>query len=382
MSDSEKPRGAPVHEWLAMPVETSARNAIERVRRAEDVVHIAVMPDVHLAGDCCVGTAMATRRLIYPSAVGGDIGCGMLAMAFDASSDLLRDAGSAGAMLRLLGENIPDRRRHRAGALPFPDALKPGNLSHPSLRAIAEGEGALQLGTLGGGNHFVEMQSDGNGQLWVMIHSGSRAIGQEVKEHHLARTTIRSARMLALDAGTAEGQTYLRDQEWARKFAEANRQAMGNAVVQLLRSEFGIEPIESMTIGCDHNHVRREEHFGELLWVHRKGAMGADLKSPGVIPGSMGTLSFHVEGRGCPESLRSSAHGAGRLLSRTQARERFRLTDLRQQMQGVWFDPRLTQELREESPKAYKNVQSVIEAQRELVKITRTLRPLLVYKGR
>jgi tRNA-splicing ligase RtcB len=381
MSERERASRATLWQWLAVPPEESAQAAIERVRQADDVVHVAVMPDVHLAGDVCVGTAMATRRLIYPSAVGGDIGCGMLAIAFDASAEILRDARNAGALLRSLGERIPTMRRNRSKVLSFPAELNPNNLSHSSLRSLAEGDGHLQLGTLGGGNHFVEMQSDENDQLWLMIHSGSRAIGQAVKGHHLARASIRSASMMALDVDTPEGQAYLNDQDWARGFAEANRVAMGQEVTLILRELFKVEALESMMIGCDHNHVRREEHFGQMLYVHRKGAMPADLESFGVAPGSMGTVSFHVEGRGCAESLRSSAHGAGRMFSRRVARERFSRADLRRQMEGVWFDPRMSENLREESPKAYKDVQAVMRAQRELVKITRTLKPVLVYKG-
>ena len=373
---------ASLNMWLALPMDISVKQVIERVRRAQDVVHVAVMPDVHLAGDVCVGTAMATHRLIYPSAVGGDIGCGMLAVAFNASADFVREAPHAGAFLRLLSQHIPAQRRHRTRTLPLPAHLEPGELSHPSLRSLTDGVGKLQFGTLGGGNHFIEMQADETGQLWLMIHSGSRAVGQAVKEHHVARATIRSAGMMALDSDTPEGQAYLHDQEWARSFARANREAMAQQVIGILRTRFGAEPIDGLTIGCDHNHVRREKHFGQSLLVHRKGAMPSEAGSIGVVPGSMGTLSFHVEGRGCPESLSSSAHGAGRLFSRHAARRRFNRTDLRQQMHGVWFDPRLADELREESPRSYKDVQSVMRAQRDLVRMTRTLRPLLVYKGR
>jgi tRNA-splicing ligase RtcB (3'-phosphate/5'-hydroxy nucleic acid ligase) len=373
---------ASLNTWLAMPMDMPVKQTIERVRRAQDVVQIAVMPDVHLAGDVCVGTAMATRQLIYPSAVGGDIGCGMLAMAFDASAELLRDAANAGAVLRLLGQHIPAQRRNRTGVLPLPATQKTGDLSHTSLQSLAETEGKLQLGTLGGGNHFVELQADEVGKLWLMIHSGSRSIGQAVKGHHLARATIRSAGMMALDSETEDGKAYLRDQEWARLFARANRDAMAQQVAEILRALFKIEPLGSTTITCDHNHVHREERFGQPLLIHRKGAMPAESGSSGVVPGSMGTLSFHVQGRGCAQSLLSSAHGAGRLFSRHAARQRFNRRDLRRQMQGIWFDPRLSDALREESPKAYKDVQAVMRAQRDLVKITRTLKPLLVYKGR
>jgi tRNA-splicing ligase RtcB len=285
---------------------------------------------------------MATRRLIYPSAIGGDIECGMLAIAFDASADMLRDPTGAGAVLRQLGQKIPAQRRNRSRTLPLPADLDPSQLSHPSLRSVAEDDGRLQLGTLGGGNHFIELQADEGDQLWLMIHSGSRAIGQNVKAHHLANAKMRSGSMPALDADTPGGQDYLADQDWTRRYADANRRAMLLQVIEILHDLFAIDPVDSTIITCDHNHVRREVQFGEPLLIHRKGAMPAESGTPGVVPGSMGTLSYHVEGRGCVDSLLSSAHGAGRLLSRHAARERFNLMSLRQQMQGVWFDPRLS----------------------------------------
>jgi tRNA-splicing ligase RtcB len=355
----DQPDPAPTKAWLAMPMEDAAARAIERVRRAADVAYVAVMPDVHLAVDVCVGTATATRRLLYPSAVGGDIGCGMLALAFDAAADVVRDPASAGAVLRTLGERIPGQRRSRRNVMPLPQDLAALDLSHPSLSAGVADEARLQLGTLGGGNHFVEFQADGDDRLWLMIHSGSRAVGQAVKAHHLARATIRSASMLALDAATDEGRAYLHDQDWARGYARANRQAMAEQVVDAMRERFGIGPVESTLIACDHNHVRAETHFGQTLFVHRKGAMPADAGEPGVVPGSMGTASYHVEGRGCADSLRSSAHGAGRLFSRAAARERFTRHDLRRQMADVWFDPRMGQALREEAPRSYKDVRAV-----------------------
>ncbi len=369
---------ATLHTWLASQLETPVRQVLDRLRRADDVVHIAVMPDVHLAADVCVGTAMATRRLVYPSAVGGDIGCGMLAVAFDASAELLADPARAGAILRAIGERVPGRRHHRAATLPWPAACDPADLSHPSLAATARDDGELQFGTLGGGNHFIELQADEDDRLWLMIHSGSRAMGQAIRDHHVARATIRSAGLPTLDAA----QAYLNDQHWARRYAAANREAMAEQVVAALQSVAKVDPLPDSAIAVDHNHVQAEEHFGESLLVHRKGAMPADDGSPGVVPGSMGTLSVHVTGRGEPASLRSSAHGAGRQLSRHAARERFGRADLRTQMGGVWFDPRQMSALCQEAPRAYKDLRAVLRAQADLVKITRRLRPLLVYKGR
>jgi tRNA-splicing ligase RtcB len=362
-------------------MERDVRATIQRIRGGEDVAHVAVMPDVHLARDVCVGTVMATRRLVYPAAVGGDIGCGMLAIGFDADANLLREPKFAGQLLRMIGERIPVHRRHRRRLLSLPKQLTSESLSHPELQGILNDVGTLQLGTLGGGNHFVELQSDDDRRLWLMIHSGSRAMGQAIRGHHLARAQVRSASMMALDTDAPTGQAYLHDQTWARAYASANRRAMADQVLQLMREEFRIDAVESSTIECDHNHVQPEVHFGQQLVVHRKGAMPADADRPGVIPGSMGTLSYHVIGKGCEAALRSSAHGAGRRFSRTAARERFTRTDLRRQMQQVWFDPRLSDALRDESPGSYKDVRQVMTAQAELVSITRTLRPMLVYKG-
>jgi tRNA-splicing ligase RtcB len=379
MSDTTSP--APVFSWLCETLEPSVVRAIERVRSAEDVRHVAVMPDVHLASDICVGMAIGTSQLLYPGAVGGDIGCGMLAMAFDVEADAVRRGSVAGTILAELYRKIPAARRHRQRTLPMPATLAQTNLSDPSLDAIARTDGALQLGTLGGGNHFIELQQDENGQLWIMIHSGSRAMGQAIRAHHVSRArTTTMPGLVAFDANTFEGVAYLHDVEWARQYAAENRRAMGAVVAAVLKRRVGAKSIESMTLHCDHNHVQRESHFGQELLVHRKGCMPAAPGLPGVLPGSMGTLSYHVEGRGCPQSLMSSAHGAGRRFSRAAARERFSPAELKHQMRNVWFDPAKTQALREEAPAAYKDVRSVLRAQEELVRVTRTLRPILVYK--
>ncbi|QOV88977.1 RtcB family protein [Humisphaera borealis] len=366
--------------WLAWPLDTPVKNAIDRALHADDVVHVAVMPDVHLATDVCVGTAMATRRLVYPSAVGGDIGCGMLAIAFDATADLLQDADRAGQLLRAIGRRVPSHRRHRTARLPMPVDCVASDLSHPALVAAAGDDGGLQFGTLGGGNHFVELQADEDDRLWLMIHSGSRAMGQVVRSHHVARAT-RGATMPLLDTETDLGQAYLNDQDWARRYARGNRIAMAEQVCEAIHELTGVTRIESSLIECDHNHVRREAHFGESLLVHRKGATPADDGLAGVVPGSMGTTSVHIVGRGEPQSLRSSAHGAGRQMSRTVARERFGRHEVRRQMADVWYDPRILDAMREESPKAYKDLRAVLKAQEPLMKVTRRLRPLLVYKG-
>jgi tRNA-splicing ligase RtcB len=264
----------------------------------------------------------------------------------------------------------------------MPESIRNQHLSHPSLDAVAQSDGAAQLGTLGGGNHFLELQADEQGQLWMMIHSGSRAMGQAIRSHHVSLSRETSIRGLpALDATTDEGSAYLQDVEWARRYAEANRFAMALCTVEILRDVIGAAWVESSTLACDHNHVQREEHGGGWLYVHRKGAMPAGDGIAGILPGSMGTMSYHVEGRGCSKSLRSSAHGAGRRFSRAAAREQFGVANLKHQMRNVWFDPRKAHMMREESPHAYKDIRAVLRAQSELVRVTRILKPILAYKS-
>ena len=369
---------APVNSWLSESLDEPTRCAIQRMRRLDDVARIAVLPDVHVAGDVCVGTATATRRLLYPGAVGGDIGCGMLAVAFDVQADALRDASVAGQVLRRLTERIPQSRRQRRHLVPWPDELRLADLS---CQFRIDDDARLQLGTLGGGNHFVELQSDEAGQLWLMLHTGSRAVGQAVRNHHVAGAQ-RGGGVAALDADAPAGEAYLNDATWAGRYASANRAAIAACVVETLREVLNARPIDGTRVECDHNHVRRESHDNEPLFVHRKGAMPAGEGIAGVLPGSMGTRSYHVEGRGCVASLESSAHGAGRRFSRAQARERFGNSDVRHQLGDVWYDPRHLASLREEAPHAYKDVRAVLRAQDDLVRVTRTLRPVLAFKGR
>ena len=212
-------------------------------------------------------------------------------------------------------------------------------------------------------------------------NSGSRALGQAIHGRHLARAQPADNRLRALDANSDSGAEYLHDASCARRFADASRRAMAEEVGRVLAGTLGAHVCWETLIASDHNHVSRERHGGRDLWVHRKGAMPARLGEPGVLPGSMGTLSFHVEGRGNEDALCSSAHGAGRALSRTAARAKVTERELRRQMEGVWYDSRLAGQLRDEAPSAYKDVRAVLRAQKELVKVTRTLRPLLNYKG-
>lgn len=319
MSDAP---AAPIRTWLALPMGHEVSAAIERLGRAPDVQQIAVMPDVHLADDVCIGVIVATSHLIYPQAVGGDIGCGMFAVGLDLESTALDDARAAGQVLADLGRAVPARRRNRSAIIPQPAELASDTLSHPRLESIWRKEGAAEFATLGSGNHFIEIQADEDRRLWLMVHSGSRALGQVIRDHHLSRAQPVDNRLRALDANSEAGAEYLHDASCARRFADASRRAMAEEVSRVLAKLLGAQVCWDTAITTDHNHVSREHHGGRDLWVHRKGAMSAQLGESGVLPGSMGSLSFHVEGRGHEGALCSSAHGAGRVLSRTAAGSR------------------------------------------------------------
>jgi tRNA-splicing ligase RtcB (3'-phosphate/5'-hydroxy nucleic acid ligase) len=339
------------------------------------------MPDVHLAADVCIGVVVATSHLIYPQAVGGDIGCGILAVGLDLESAALGDARVAGQVLTGLSRAVPARRRNRNGIIPQPGGVGNDILSHSSLDSIRRNEGATEFATLGSGNHFIEIQADEEGRLWLMVHSGSRALGPSIRDHHLSRAQPVGSQLRVLDATSDTGAEYLHDASCARRFANASRRAMAEEVGRVLAKTLGAQVCWDTVITTDHNHVSLEHHGGRDLWVHRKGAMSAQLGERGVLPGSMGSMSFHVEGRGHEEALCSSAHGAGRVLSRTTARQQVTARAFSRQMEGVWYDTRKMEALRDEAPAAYKDIRAVLRAQKDMVKVIRTLRPLLNYKG-
>jgi len=375
------PRIAPLKSWLAQPLDRDVSDALDRLRRAPDMQTIAVMPDVHLASEICIGVVIATSHLIYPQAVGGDIGCGMLAVAIDREARVLKHPKTAASLLKELGRAVPARRRNRSAAIPQPAEIADDYLSDESLESIRRQEGSIEFATLGSGNHFLEFQSDDDDRLWLMVHSGSRALGPAIRDYHMANAQAVEGRLRALDAESDIGKAYLHDASWARRFAAASRRAITEEVDKVLMQTLDCCIDWKTMITTDHNHVSFEHHGGRELWVHRKGAMSLTRGQHGVLPGSMGSPSFHVEGRGCEEALYSSAHGAGRALSRSAARSKFTEREFRRQMEGVWYDYRLTNELRDEAPAAYKDIRAVLKAQRELVKVVRTLRPLLSYKG-
>ena len=263
----------------------------------------------------------------------------------------------------------------------MPDDLTRVTFSDPRLDGVWREVSALEFATVGGGNHFVELQVDEDGRLWLMVHSGSRAVGPAVRDHHMAQATPVGGGLKSLAAEQGSGTAYLSDARWAQRFASANRQQIALLVEDVVAQAAGGYLQWGDAITTDHNHVELEIHGTQRLWVHRKGAMPAHPNQPGVLPGSMGSLSYHVIGRGCSDALCSSAHGAGRLLSRTEARKSVTERDLRRQMGDVWYDFRQANRLRDEAPSVYKDIRAVVRAEHDLVKVVRVLRPVLNYKG-
>ena len=372
---------APLARWVVEPPPHEVGAALERLRHVHDVARIAVMPDVHLAEEVCVGTVIATRATLIPAAVGGDIGCGMAALALDAPAGLLADESTAARVLAGLQRAIPALRHPGpASGHPLPPTLE-RPLSTPALDSLRRRGAGLQLGTLGRGNHFVELQADADERLWIMAHSGSRGLGPAIRDHHAAAGERGGGGLRGLAADGPAGAAYLHDMQWALDFAACSRTRLLERAAEVLGSCLKVQPIAGSEIACQHNFVRREAHAGGLLWVHRKGAISAQEGEPGVIPGSMGAPSYHVVGRGCAAALCSSSHGAGRTLARGEARRRVRASDLVAELHGVWFDHRAAEALRDEAPSAYKDIGAVMRAQRELTRVVRKLRPVLSFKA-
>jgi tRNA-splicing ligase RtcB len=381
MSVPAAPR-AVVRSWLSEPLPRDVRGPLDLLARTPGVARIAVMPDVHWSEGVCVGVVVGARDRLFPDAVGRDIGCGVAAEAYDVPADRLRDASVARLLLDDLARLVPVHRHGGDGLLHrLPDALDAEGLSDPHLRRLAERDGRVQFATIGRGNHFLELQADDEDRLWAMVHSGSRAMGHAIHAHHLRAARRARVGLAGIDAASEAGDAYRRDVAWAVAYAEESRRAMLRALSESLDRRLGGAPLAGSRISCGHNHVRRETHFGEDLWVHRKGAVSAAEGEAGIVPGSMGTVSFHTAGRGCHEAMASCAHGAGRALPRSEARRRITPRDLHREMGSVAWDARRERDLVEEAPSAYKDVGAVMRAQSDLVRVVRRLRPLLSFKG-
>jgi tRNA-splicing ligase RtcB len=350
--------------------------------------HVALMPDAHVGIGATVGSVIPTKGAVIPAAVGVDIGCGMVAAELDVLEAQLPD--SLEPLLSRIESAIPagvgrghDTVEHNA------DIWLAQHKPATELSTDRVNKAAKQFGTLGSGNHFFELCIDERSRVWVVLHSGSRGIGNQLAQAHIAK-----ARNLAADAmlqledkdlawfvqGTPEFAAYITDMLWAQDYALANRaQMMDNAMAEVFGFlGFGTE---TRRINCHHNFTQPEIHDGKELWVTRKGAIRADVGDFGVIPGSMGTRTYIVEGKGNAASWMSCSHGAGRRYSRTKAKKLFSTADLAEQMAGkVWLSGRAAA-LVDEIPSAYKDIDVVMADQADLVTVLHTLHQVLNYKG-
>lgn len=353
--------------------------------------HIAVMPDAHLGKGACVGSVIATKGAIIPSAVGVDIGCGMLACKLPVKLDFFND------------KTLPQVRSAIEAAIPvgykmnleIPDdqgfLTRYGRmLGHLESEFGKENKFKLQLGTLGGGNHFIEICRDETGDVWCVIHSGSRGYG-----HHVAEKAIRDAKGLMkqyfielpdpdlsfLAENTREFGRYIGDLHHAQLFAKQNRQEMLRRVIGVFNDILNIDiqvPLMDI-IDCHHNYIEKENHFGSNVYVTRKGAVRARKDDLGIIPGSMGASTFIVKGLGEEESFCSCAHGAGRRFSRNEAKRTYTVEDLIEQTKGI--ECRKDIDIVDEIPAAYKNIDDVMEDQKDLVSVIHVLKQLICIKG-
>ena len=371
-----------IRYWTYGAIDHQVQQNLQRLAAAPGVTRVAVMPDVHLSKKICNGVAIATKGTLFPEAVGGDIGCGYLMADVNGSNRLFRNWRKVRTLLKSLDSHVPIIRHSReTTAKELPKELIDLSLGAPSLEKLKSRDARVQLGTLGRGNHFVEFQASPTGSLHILIHSGSRAIGPAILLHHLQAAEVdESSKLRFLRADSPAGQAYLRDMDWARQYAAANRLRMLELVDRAIEDD-GLSVEFDSVIDLDHNHVQQEEHRGQPVFVHRKGAQRIHADSTTIVPGSMGTTSFLVTGRSCDESLHSCSHGAGRRMSRSVAAKKISAKDVKSQMHRVHFDEQKTHRLRDEAPAAYKDIRKVMRAQRDLVRIKEEREPVLNYKS-
>ncbi|MFO0724356.1 MAG: RtcB family protein [Myxococcota bacterium] len=370
---------AEVAIW-ARRLDTETERLLQRLAKQPWVAgRVASMADAHLAEGVAVGTVFATEREVVPAALGGDLGCGISARAFRVERPLERPLLEA--VHRRLSLAIPvGEARHQGGGPEVPEGLLAGSLSTHALERTRAHLLPKHLGTLGGGNHFLELDRDQGGRVWALIHSGSRGLGQAVYMHHRRVAEVEGrGRPPALSLERPSGQAYLSDLRWAQAVAEENRRQMMAVVEEVLAELLGAAAEPEEEIDAVHNFLAEEERDGRTLWVHRKGATRAGLGQRTLIPGSMGTATYVVEGLGSALSFGSCSHGAGRRLSRTEARrqlDRGAFTKAMREIVGG-ADPSLI----EEAPAAYRDIREVLEDQADLVRPLLRLSPILVLKG-
>ena len=350
---------------------------------------VALMPDAHLGFGATIGSVIATETAVIPSAVGVDIGCGMAARRLDLREDQLPDEGLdgwVGAMRAAVPAGLGNW--HEGGASDEALAWMREHAPPPTLPKPQRA--AMQLGTLGSGNHFVELARDEEGRIWILLHSGSRGGGNQLatlhtrtakKLHEGLGTQLEDPELAWLQKGTPEFDAYLRDLAWSQAYARENRRLLLEATHRQLESVIGRELGTADEVNCHHNYTELEEHDGRWLWITRKGAIHAGVGARGLIPGSMGQRSYVVRGLGSEDSYTSCSHGAGRRMSRTQARKTLSVETLERQMAGRAWQASDAAALLDEAPDAYKPIDRVMADQADLVSIEHALESLANYKG-
>lgn len=371
-------------------IELEARKQLENLASMPFVFpHVAVMPDCHAGIGCTVGAVVPTKGAIIPACVGVDIGCGMIAQRLVLKADQLPD--NLAAIRSDIEKVVPvGKAKHQVIPRIAKEAWSKLSRYYMNDLDILDDPNTplAQMGTLGGGNHFAELCVGEDDYLWVMLHSGSRGVGNAIGRQYidLAREDMRvhfinlpDKDLAYIPEGTQNFNDYMKAVEWSQEYARLNRECMMAAVLDVLHQH--LPPfINSVTaVNCHHNYISRENHFGENVWVTRKGAVRARLNELGIIPGAMGQRSYIVRGLGNRDSFHSCSHGAGRVMSRTQAKKVITLDDHIAATQGV--ECRKDSGVIDESPAAYKNLDSVMESQKDLVEIVHTLKAVLCVKG-
>lgn len=352
--------------------------------------HVSLMPDVHLGKGALVGSVIATKDAIVPAAVGVDIGCGMCALKTPYHADQLE--GKLKQIRLEVEKLIPvgfNDNKEISKEVANWQGWSDFKELHSGVQHL-EGKAMKQMGSLGGGNHFIELCLDTEEQVWLMLHSGSRNIGNMLAQRHI-ETAKELAKLAALKLpdpdlshfvrGTSEFDAYWRDLQWAQNYALRNREVMMARFKRVVETYVaGGKPFKpSIQVNCHHNYAEREVHFGEEVYVTRKGAVRARENDYGIIPGSMGAKSFIVKGKGCEDAFCSCSHGAGRQMSRNKAKLAFTLDDLIQQTDGV--ECRKDEGVLDEIPAAYKPIEQVMENQSDLVEVVATLKQVMCVKG-
>ena len=405
-------RGSPIKAWTdGVPIESQALQQVRNVAELPFIhQHVAVMPDVHWGMGATVGSVIPTHKAIIPAAVGVDIGCGMMAVRTSLSAGRLPD--NLGSLRDRIEANVPHGRTARGGSGDKGSwASVPDDVAHTWTQAAFKQKSTLQeglahvvetapklgraarrapshLGTLGSGNHFIEICLDEQDRVWAMLHSGSRGIGNAIGRHFIEIAkrdmerffiNLPDSNLAYLPEGTDNFNHYVRAVSWAQRYAMVNREVMMERVLNALEKAVGKFERTDEAVNCHHNYVVRETHFGENVWLTRKGAVRAEEGDLGIIPGSMGARSYIVRGKGNAESFHSCSHGAGRVMSRTEAKRTFSVDDHKTATEGV--ECRKDSGVIDETPGAYKDIDAVMEAQKDLVEVVHTLKQVVCVKG-